>query len=470
MHQSTFLNISSDGQAPTSVPLEPNSRLFAGSGANCGLHLDSVDVATIHFLVSTDENQKVLIQDWNTHGGTMLNGRPVEGETEFCVGDKLSVGPYQIALSVSAASEPNWRTTPDLPPIAEPELGEVQEHSQPIEPVNEPQSAGESLADPEAFNEETASPQPAEFRYAIDMTEDDWQRDEAFDLPLPEYDATSVSEQVDLLQLEIEQLHSELAQRDAMIREMESGSTAAWDSSTGDDNHDTLRLVNRLEELLDELKTSDSRVQELEELLRLSDEATQAEQEERQQLESWVLEIEQRVEQKEALSEAEFSRVEKKYAELKSDHAVVQRQLRQSLAAKQDAAGEAGQKLILDLREQVEELQFRLTAAQEEHKKLRAQKEQDESAIRAELQKLEQSYLELQVETSQERAKLAREREQLQRMQDQVEKKLNTQGLDNADTKIRAMRQHLNEARQQEQEAKQQRSLGGRIAKLLSLS
>ena len=108
--------------------------------------------------------------------------------------------------------------------------------------------------------------------------------------------------------MEVDQLRFELAERDAQVQKLSSN--RAQPEFDDDENDETVRLVNRLEELLDELQTSDERVRGMEELLRASDQATQAEREERCHLESWVEEIEQRVAQREAESAAELSRLQ----------------------------------------------------------------------------------------------------------------------------------------------------------------
>src|SRR5262245_11043947 len=104
-------------------------------------------------------------------------------------------------------------------------------------------------------------------------------------------------ETVDLLRAEISQLEQELADRDAKITELtETLSAGGSTAETPDESQpDTLALVARLEQLLDELDRKDQREASLQELLRAAEDANEAEHEERAQIESWLAEIERRV-------------------------------------------------------------------------------------------------------------------------------------------------------------------------------
>ena len=109
-------------------------------------------------------------------------------------------------------------------------------------------------------------------------------------------------ETMDLLRDEVLHLQRELADRDARISDlnqlvatMEQGSRPA-----DEPNCDSLALVARLEQLLDELDRRDQREAALQEQLRAAEDASRAGQEERRQIETWLSEIEERVGQREA--------------------------------------------------------------------------------------------------------------------------------------------------------------------------
>src|SRR5262249_20519762 len=93
-------------------------------------------------------------------------------------------------------------------------------------------------------------------------------------------------ETLELLRAEVSQLEQELADRDARLAELTAAVTAG-ESAGGDhaeSSPDTLALVARLEQLLDELERKDERTAALEEMLRVAEEASRAEQEERCQI------------------------------------------------------------------------------------------------------------------------------------------------------------------------------------------
>ena len=139
-------------------------------------------------------------------------------------------------------------------------------------------------------------------------------------------------------------------------------------------------------------------------------------------------------------------------------------QLKQALTSSNGTSDE----LVENLRSHVEALQQRLDSANEENDQMRKRNLSEEQQTKAELQELEQQFIDLQVATSRERAAMARQREQLERLKDELEHKLNSKADgDDANSKIRAMRQHLSEIHEQEKGEQKRLSLSGRISNLL---
>ena len=375
---------------------------------------------------------------------TTLNGITFSAETTMNLGDRLQVGSYQIIPCLTSDLECDWE-------IDSPDSIATQEIANQTEMCN-------------------VTVQP-EFVYDLGLDEYDRNQSEPFgtDFDFAQIDRNNpaVTAEIEMLRLEVEQLRFELAERDAqqfMAKEPRP--------SLDDDNesYETIRLVNRLEELLSELQTSDERVRGMEDMLRAADQATQAEQEERRQLESWVTEIEQRVSQREAESTAELSRTQAKLCDLQGHYQQAQIHFKQAWEAKNSAQPNAAIELIQTLREQVQTLQQQQAKLSDEHEQLQAQSVQGEQRSPGEFQQLEQSFLELQVATSRERADLARQREQLERLKNELEQKLSSGEADDANSKIRAMRQHLTAIHEQELQDRKKRSLSGRISSLLSRS
>jgi len=274
-----------------------------------------------------------------------------------------------------------------------------------------------------------------------------------------------------MLQMEVDQLRFELAQRDASQDSSEGKINSEELTQSGDDQ--TIQLVNRLEQLLEGLKDSDDRVRGLEDMLRASDQATQAERDERLQLESWVTEIEQRVAERESESEAELSLVRSQLEESKSRHKQTQIQLKKIVQSRQIASGEDSKDLIPKFSEQVEDLETRLENATREINQLRQQVKSNQKEVQSSeaLREMEQQLVQQQVDTARERADMSRQRAELESIKGELEEKLRTaKNLGGADDRVRAMRQHLREIHEEEKtkrDEKRQRSLGGRISRLL---
>ena len=257
---------------------------------------------------------------------------------------------------------------------------------------------------------------------------------------------------------------------------LESSGRTGTSGLDEEEDDQTVQLVNRLESLLEELQDSDARVRGLEDMLRASDQATQAERDERKQLESWVTEIEERVRQRESESEAELARLQALLSEVTFRHKQTQHQLRQVLQSKDSTgtANDASNELVLKLREQVEELEQRLEESSQENSTLqqRVSEADKQGGGEIEIRALEQKLLQQEVESSRERAEMARQRAELEALRGELEDKLRSaKNTGNGDARLQAMREHLREIHAEEksvQEQKRQRSLSGRISRLLN--
>ncbi|MEL7497476.1 MAG: FHA domain-containing protein [Planctomycetota bacterium] len=280
-----------------------------------------------------------------------------------------------------------------------------------------------------------------------------------------------------MLRMELEQLRFEIAERDSQIASLKDQREVETTELL--DDQQTLKLVSRLEELLDELKHSDERVGNLEELLRRSDEATQAEQEERRQLESWVGEIEQRISSRESEYEAEIEglqvRLKRTQEQIQESETQFKKLLQSRASGDQGAQlSDESRELIQACRGQIEDLRAKLEQATEQNTKLQAQVTAcgDHGESSETVKQLQDKLVALQVEGSRERAEMARKHAELERIRDELEERLNNaKVIGKSDSRIKAMREHLREIHEQEQiqkEESRKNSLGGRIANLLS--
>ncbi len=328
------------GQAEA-VDLEANNSLFAGSGSNCRITLQGDGINPIHCMFWINEERILRIQDWNTEGRTLVNGKSVTTETTLSSGDKVEIGNYlivpvlsqadhqlvaRIPLNSNSPTESNGIDEANPSSLATTDSGTTSislgQNDSAIE--NTPQTP---VLDAVASASESSSSEPNIPEYADELdSEQSWEDELSNEFGIEPYDFENPQEpnavpgfddprdqELELLRMEVEQLRFELAERDGQSH-FAGGNFEDFDSNLNHesnfvDDDQTVQLVNRLEELLEELQSSDKRIRGLEELLQFSDQAAQAEQEERHQLESWVAEIEQRVSQREAESEAELGRV-----------------------------------------------------------------------------------------------------------------------------------------------------------------
>ena len=286
------------------------------------------------------------------------------------------------------------------------------------------------------------------------------------------FGANSVADgddQCSVMLIEIEQLRFEIANRDSQIMALKNDRSS---SAEAVDEEVTVKLVTRLEDLLVELQTSDDRIQGLEELLRVSEQATATEQEERAQIEQWIAEIENRVGQREAEFQVEVENLTQQLKAAKSDSAVVQAQLQSVSAAQSD--GDQQNEAVVALNHQIEELRTSLQAANEANRELRERPVQsdDQIDLQSKLTETQDELANLRLQTSQERAEMARRHAELESIRDELESRLEqSRSVDKSDTRIRAMREHLREIHEQEKLTKveeKSNGLGGRIANLLT--
>lgn len=493
-----YLFITSEGSIPTTYPLEINNSLFAGSGSNCQINLQGEGVCPIHCMFWINEDSVLRVQDWNTDGQTLVNHQSVTAETVLNAGDRVTISQFEITPILTLEDHKmvsrtmmafNVSNARDEQPAEQPQAidsqttsldSEVEPESAWEEPVEHPASA-DAFADtvsPVDIEEETPMTEDDSQDGSLpdwdsELPNDDWSKATGLDA-LPglndPMDSDSKDEEIELLKMEIEQLRFELSERE---NETSFDEGPVHNDNPVDDDQ-TLQLVNRLEELLEELKVSDERVRDLEELLQYSDEAARAEKEERQQLESWVTEIEQRVSQREAESEAELNRVLSQLEEAQAQRQHVEMHFKKMLQSNDSNVTEASKEVIQRSRAQIEELQKKLAEANQQVEQLgeKASHEDVEVKAKEELLEMEQKLMKMQVETSQERAEMARQRADLENLKDELESKLAAaKNGDNADSRFQAMRQHLRDIHEEEkqaQEEKRQKSLSGRISRLLT--
>jgi chromosome segregation ATPase len=271
---------------------------------------------------------------------------------------------------------------------------------------------------------------------------------------------------VDILRSEVALLEQELAERDARVAELSAqvaGTVPRGDEST-EQAPDTLALVSRLEQLLDELDRKDQREASLQETLRAAEEASRAEQEERQQIEAWLGEIEERVGQRETEWQAANDELRQRLDVVATERDRAERALTAGSAGKQHGA--LPPEVLTGLRQQVAELQQKLYDKEKDEASLRERLAKAEAGASAAATKapLDKTLREERLQLAHERAELARQRAELEH-----DRRGLNRGPSEVDQRVQALRDHLREIHERqlvEQKERQQHSLSGRIARL----
>lgn len=412
--------------------LEPGKNLFIGSSSNCGIRLPGQGLSPIHCHI-TQEDGNVFVKDWMSKGGTNVNGQRIDDATRLVPGDVITANGNTIRFEsridpVQRACMPSVNT---------------------IETISKVD--GHDILNPEHAEDVHCFPQ------AVVADEDDFFE---FDFSEDEQEVMPVDgETIALMQAEIDELRSAVAQRDAelALRTAQSISSDDWGNGINDD--DNSKLLARLEELIDEANRSDERAAMLEELLHAAEDSNRSEQEERRQLENWVSEIESRIARREDEQSAEVEILRQRI----NDAAVQQQKMLKKFkdAIQANNASQQFDETIENLQAQNHSLQSELDQLRKERGSL--------------IQKVEDLSVGQEKALREERASIAKEQAKLARMRYELSSKLaeiqaspqagNTADQETA-TRIRALREHLREIHLQEKQEEKESSLSTRLSRL----
>ncbi len=525
-----FLQIKRNGRVISRVLLSQEESVFAGSSATCKVQLFGEQINSFHCLFCFNEGQ-LMVNNCSNSAVTMVNGNPLEGEAVLEHGNEVVVGETTIvpvlrqdAENVIEDLDAVWNATVATHEVADdvvdeeseepetatpsssvgqdidlentasefmesqadaPQAGEPSDAELPLEPLGSPElaaEAGEALTSPQSSLDAADPGDPAgdgweppggdrENAEVEDLDTDGWsvdfgetvQDDTAFHLN------DEVQQELELLRSEIEYLRCEIAEKDALLAG-QPGSDG--DVVVGNNEEEVSRLVNRLEELLAELQSSDDRVSALNDQLRAVEQANEADQEERRQLESWLNEIESRVSQREEEMEGEMQRLRKKWQGEQQQRAKAEQQLKQLMArkpAEADAQHDANAESLLQDRLQQESRATESLRQENDELKEQLQRVQQDDQTQ-EVRSLQQKLAQMELESSRERAEISRQRVELERVREELQRRAQQEANGEVESRITAMRQHLREIYEEEKTVemeKRQNSLGGRISRLL---
>jgi hypothetical protein len=443
--QVLLLCVTGDEGRPTEYRLVFEETVIIGSSSQCGLPLSGDGVSVMHCSLRWDEDG-IWLQDWGSSRGTFIDAERITTETPVEPGSTIRVGAFTIRLQFEAPAPPQ---------------------ETPIEPqpsVNDKTTASEIFTVPpsEASEVANATTTPTVAK-VVPAEAPSIARGLTF-LASHERDPAEIQwdsgdqETFDMLRAEVEQLQLELAERDAQLAEVLA---ADDEGETPADGPSLNQLLERLEDLLGELDRSDERMATLEELLRMSEEAHNAEREERRQLESWLGDIESVFGEREATWDAEMTVLRNHVASLATERDQLLQQMTQPAGD-----GNSGQDTeeTSRLRLQFQHLQQQLQKAEA------AETRQEEELRRRELQLAEAA--ERENVLREEHLKLAEERAALTRLRAEVaaqqaeNQTVPPDARNDIDNRVRVFRQHLREIHEEEKQEHGDRSLSSRIGRL----
>lgn len=260
------------------------------------------------------------------------------------------------------------------------------------------------------------------------------------------------------LQAENEQLRNQLAQLASASRNEEETLN----------REQSLQLVSRLEQVLDELKRSDARATEMNDQLNVANKALEDEQEEREHIEKWLTQLEDRVTQHESKAQAEGEELKSRLDQARSIQEKSNECLTNLISTKTGDAGTIPVELAQSLTTHIESLQAQLNLAQDETASLRQQLENGSSDSENETQSQdsEQDLAVMQLEISQQRAEISRQRMEFDQLKSQFEKQLDEVGCQNeSNAAVQATREQLDQLQKNDDAA--DGNLANRISNLL---
>ncbi|MGH7818812.1 MAG: FHA domain-containing protein, partial [Candidatus Binatia bacterium] len=75
--------------------------IVLGKQTDCDIVLSNPKVSRRHARIAA-RNGGLYVEDLGSTNGTLLNGRPVDGERRLAPGDVIEVGPFRVAVEAGA--------------------------------------------------------------------------------------------------------------------------------------------------------------------------------------------------------------------------------------------------------------------------------------------------------------------------------------------------------------------------------
>ena len=446
--------------------LDEGTSVMLGSGSNCGLNLDDPSVSSIHCVLRLHE-RALILQDWCSTAGTYVNGTKIEDEVTVAPSSVIKIAHFEIRFENGNEDDyenpPTSSDDPAMPSESqsdEDRTPTVGDNSRDVG-VSDEKSAGSSDPyAPESVVESCVNPS------MLEMTQVEPVR-----LPHPNAlpDAAVDPEMVELLRAELECLRAEVADRDQQLSELNDLAEADATVAGLPDTPETDSLVGRLEDLLDELASSDQRIQALEELLRAEQDVVRTQDDEKQEIERWVGDIERRLTAREEEWRAELGVLESRVSQLQKERDEADLRVQNV-----DNGSDVREEAIRSMRVDLDTAHQKLEDSEKKQRELESKLEQARQMSSGESAKefVDQAIRDERLALSQERAALSRERAEFARSVTGTAagREVGQKGMNEADARFNAFRQTLKELHQKDKESgthsAAKRTLGQRVAEL----
>lgn len=422
----------SGGRGKASCVLQEGESVLVGSAAGCQLRIEDENLPKHQCLVELRAGT-LLLHNWGADSSITLNGQPIDGEAAMAVDDLVEFGGYQMVFGGG-----------------------------PMREVSDRGVANSSDGDREVRQDPTFCQWVAE---TVEADELAFASTPRCDSPLPSEPESVEAATIKLLNFEIGLLQRELDDRDATIAEMRAADPQK--DLANDAEQGATICSRRVEDLLIELQLNDDRVSNLEHELRILEDVRAAELEEKQQIESWVSEIEKRIARREAEAEAEMDALTARLERERAARLASQTQADANLCAGSDAdpVNDAFRVLRRDhesLREKYHQLLDRNSYLEKHVEELAAAntpeavQERVHEAVRLE-----------RLQLAQERAAISRREHEIANRLKELEAQVNNEGrVHEADARFHAFRERLKELHLEERAEYRPPSIGQRLLKM----
>ncbi len=462
--------------------LKNDQGVFVGKSSNCGLQLHDNKLADIHCRIGMEAG-KLRIQNWMSATGTLVNGSEITAEQELELLDVIQVGSHKIRIATSNAAAdalvPESAKPAAKAPVApvpqqddDEDVSDESEGSLSLKDTDSLlESPTESLlrSEPDSIGDVDSSSKVSSFKdkdvamnidddLDLNLSIDPESMDLDVDFFSLEEEETYDHETVALLQAEIDDLRTALAQRDA---DHANNSHRADDEIASAAPEASDEVLLRMQELIEEANRSDERAALLEEMLHAAEDVSRSERDERNQLEAWVRDIEKRIGQREEEHAAELDALKNRLQESSLQQERLQKKLRQVATGGGASANKEYEQLLESLQAKNRELETRLSESQKQcvslEKRLASSTGGQEDQLRGERAKL-----------AQEQAKISRLRYELSSKLAEIEQvpKASNRADQETGQRIRALREHLREIHEQEKLEVKESTLATRLASL----